>query len=93
MPKLIPTVFTAYEFTEREQLEATVFSELQLKFLLTLRAEAAQEKNNIALDPAAVSAYLQDEAYYRGKIDLLSYLLEAHDASMEVSLFNDNSEE
>lgn len=90
MAKLIPNIFTSYELTEAEQLEATVFSDLQIKYLLTLRAEAAVAKNELVLDPDKIGDYVQQESYQTGKIEILSYLLAAHDASIEALNANPN---
>lgn len=68
-------VFTAYEFTEEEELQASVFSELQRMWVQTQVSIVAEEKINIKYNPLAPGENALQEAYARGQVDFGLYLL------------------
>lgn len=76
MPQLKATTFTAYVFSEQELNAACTFSSLNILYLKTVQADAAQQKLNLVLDPYTPLKYTQDESFLAGQIAILQYLLD-----------------
>lgn len=90
--------FTSYILTDREQLEGILLTLAQKQVLQTQRAIIAEEKLALEFDPEHPLLFQQQEAFKRGQLEFVTYLLEASDAAeLELSTgkFNstDNSEE
>lgn len=82
-----PNSFTSYELTVKEQLLGSVLSSPQKLVIQNERAIVAEEKIALEYDPNNPGNYTQNEAYLRGKLDILSYLLELSDTA-EAELAN-----
>jgi len=76
MSKLLTSLYTKYEFTPDETIQATSFTDLQLQFLQTELAIAAEEKITATYDPLNPVSYAQREAELTGKMLVLQYLIE-----------------
>lgn len=76
MAKLIPNAFTSWELTPEEELRGAILDLGQTQVIQNHLAQLAEEKLALSYDPSAPDLYTQDEAYKRGQIDLLNYLLE-----------------
>lgn len=83
MPSLIPTSFTRYQFTDNEMSIAAVFTDMQLAYLMTERAVAAEEKLRISFDFEQPDRFRLEHEYLRGKIEMLDYILSVHDTYKE----------
>jgi hypothetical protein len=70
-----PTVFDAFDFTDDEFAAARFFTDANILFLKTLRAQAAVEKIALEFDPLNPHKFIQNEAVLRGKIDVLTLLI------------------
>lgn len=81
--------FTSYELTDKEQLEGTILSSLQKQVMQTQRSQIAEEKLGLEFDTSNPAAFTQQEAYKRGQLDILTYLLDASDAA-ELALVHGN---
>lgn len=76
MPKeIMTTPFKKWEFTEEEQLYASVFSEVQTQWIQNYMTDAAEEKLSIQYDPAIPTLHVVQEAYCRGQIDMCKLLI------------------
>lgn len=77
MAELKANPFAGYIFTDEEMVRASTFHMENRMYLQTVMSDAACEK--IALEPAQHSllSYIQKEAYLRGQIDIINYLLDA----------------
>lgn len=75
MPTLVDTIFTRYDFTEREFIEATIFTDMQIMHIRTEIAVAAQERAKLAVDPEHLLRSGYTLEYLRGKIEALEALL------------------
>ena len=84
MSKLIPNSFTAYDLTDDEVLQGSIFNTLQLQVLHNHLASYAEEKIALDYDPSNKERFLQDEASLKAKIEILNYLIEASQASLDV---------
>jgi hypothetical protein len=76
LPKLIPNSFSTYELTEEEESNGSIFTEDQLRVLQNKLAEVAEEKIALEFDPSEPLLFQQQEAYKRGQLDMLRYLLD-----------------
>lgn len=79
--------FTTWHLSDEEEQQGSVFSLLQKQVLQNELARCAEEKINIEFDPADPLAFTQAEAFKRGQIELLEFLLEKSE-SAELELYN-----
>lgn len=73
--KVLDSSFTGYELSDAEQAVATQYTDIQRKYLQTLLSEVAHTKLNLPFTPNDPLSYAQQEAYLKGKLDLLQSLL------------------
>lgn len=83
MAKLIPNSFAAYELTDEEVLQGSIFTTLQSQVLQNHLASYAEEKITLDYDPKNPEEFIQNEASLKAKIELLQYLKEASIASLD----------
>lgn len=72
--------FTSYELTDQEKKEAVKLSHFQILYLQTLHADTAEMLLGLRFTPNNVLGYAQEEAYLRGQLELVNFLLK-QDAS------------
>lgn len=77
----IVNTFITYNLTEEEALRGAVFSYEQKRNLHNQRALVAEEKLRLSFDPSNPQDFMQQEAYKRGQLELLDYLIESSDAA------------
>lgn len=82
--KEIPNSFTTYTLTEKEQIAGTTLTSLNVAVLQNQRAQIAEEKLNLPFTPNDIQTYLQQEAYLKGQLDLLNYILASHEESSQL---------
>lgn len=75
MADRIPSIFDEYEFTAEELKNAIVFSNLQRLYMQSKISQYAVQKLNLLFDPTKPHEFMQQEAYVKGKIDVLLELL------------------
>lgn len=83
MPIIKQTPFVAFEFTPEELLSATVLPPLNYQYIQTLLSEAAEDKMNVQYDSDHPVRHIQQEAYFKGQIDLAKFLLGVSDDRKE----------
>ena len=76
MVYLIPNSFSYYSMTDEETLQGSILSIPQKQVIQNHLAKCAEEKLLLEYDPSNPSVFLQQEAYKRGQIDILTYLLD-----------------
>lgn len=82
MPQLDTTEFTAWTFTAEELLEASVFTDLQKKYIQTeITRWAQQQISATAENITSPEEFIRAHEYRRGLIGGLRYLLEMSNAS------------
>ena len=81
MPYLIPNSFASYSMTEEEQLQGAVLTTLQVQHIQNQLALCAEEKLTLDFDTSDPNKYIQQEAYKRGQLEMLKYLLESSEAA------------
>lgn len=69
--------FAGYIFTAEELIRAATFNMEQRMYIQTVMSDCATEKINIEPTSMSLNKFLQQEAYLRGQIDILGYLLDA----------------
>jgi hypothetical protein len=79
----LPSLFTKYEFSDRELLEAKVLPVQTLAYLQTLQTKFAEEKITLKFDPNKQMEFVQREAELQGQILLLAMLLQESDDAAE----------
>lgn len=81
MPNLKPNSFTSYELSPEEELESTIFSDLQLSHLHNLLSSYAEEKIALDYDPEHSILFMQQEADLKAKIEVLGYIIDLSNTS------------
>jgi hypothetical protein len=74
--QLIPHQFQKFELSEEEQRAGQALSLASKAVIHNLIVDAAEKKIGLTLDPLNINSYVQEEAYLRGQIDVLQYLLD-----------------
>lgn len=77
MSNQIPNIFTTYYHNDNEQVANSVFNQGNMEYLHNQRANIAQQKIHINIDPNNINEFLQQDAYLRGQLDILTFLLNA----------------
>jgi hypothetical protein len=77
----IPNSFTSYKLTEDEQRAGHLLNNLNVAVFQNLRSQLAEEKLNLAFTPNDILSYTQQEAHLKGQLDILNYILAAHEES------------
>lgn len=80
--KQVPTRFTAYELTAEESKLGATLTSLNVAVIQTMIANIASDKLMLVFDPLNPQAFIQDEAYKKGQLDILQHLLDLHDAAV-----------
>ena len=68
--------FCSFSLTEEEYVAGSIFTLPQLQCLQNSLSEAAHARLALNYDPLNPGDFLQQEAYLKGKIELLDYLIE-----------------
>lgn len=79
MANVTSNTFSSYKMTTEESKQGSILSSLNLVVLQNLRASIAEEKLNLQFTPNDVLAFTQQEAYLKGQLDILAYLLANHE--------------
>ena len=79
------SIFTKYELTEDEVLNAHIYTDLQVAGIQNLLADAAEDLVNIPLDVDDSSVDGKNKrAFTQGMVQAYKYLLETHQANKEM---------
>jgi hypothetical protein len=84
MANFMRNSFYSYDLSDQEVLQGSIFTSAQKAVLQNHLATEAEKKLQLTFNPNNPQEFLQEEAYLRGKIEVLQYLIEASDASQEV---------
>lgn len=76
MSVMMTNSFTSFDMTYEEILEGSIFTTSQVQLLQTDLALAAEEKLALEFDTANPTKFIQDEAFKRGQIELLRFMLD-----------------
>lgn len=78
--KQLDNEFTRYDLSLDEIQKASVLSEETRALMQNLLSESATQKLDLVFDPNNPMIFTQEEAYIKGKIDILRYLLSLADS-------------
>ena len=81
--------FTAYDLTADEYLQGCLLTIAQKEVIQTLRASVASEKLSLILDVNNVHRFAQQEADLKGKLAILTHILDCSEAA-ELQLRDQN---
>lgn len=84
MAILLPTRFSAYQLTDEEVLQGSILNGLQLQVMQNHLSVYAEERLSLDYNPEHKEQFLQAEARLKGIIEILSYLMDSSDTSLEV---------
>lgn len=76
MAILIPNNFSSYNLTDDEVREGSIYTITQLELLQNDLAAAAEEKLVLEFDTTNPQTFIQQEAFKRGQIELLRYIID-----------------
>lgn len=82
MPQQIASIFDEYVLTDEELKVAVTFNNLQRLYMQSKVSQYAVQKLNILYDPTKSHEFMQNEAYIRGKIDVLLELLTEEETTL-----------
>ncbi len=88
MPHPTPNTFSSYTLTEQESRTGAQLTSLNVAVLQNLRSNIAEEKLNLAFTPNDIMSYTQQDAYLKGQLDILQYLLTANEDSQQFHTIN-----
>lgn len=83
MTVLLENEFSLYSFTEAELPVAATYSELQLQYIRTLRAQTAIEKINLRSTGLDDRTFIIRHEYLAGQLSAYDVLLTQHDVYAE----------
>lgn len=79
--KIVINTFTQFNLTEHEQLAGTLLSMEQKMFMQTQLAQIAEQRLALSPTPESYTTFIQEEAYLKGQMDILKFLLDSSIAS------------
>ena len=89
MAQLVPNSLTTYKLTSEEELAGQILNDLQLICIQNKLAELIVARLTITLDTLNTLKFAQDEAYLKGQIDSLLWLVDTSKESLaEVNAIN-----
>ena len=83
MATLLTNSFTQYELSAEEQIQGSIYTITQKQVLQNELAIAAETKLALVYDTSNPMDYVQQEAHFTGKVELLRFLLDMSDTSTE----------
>lgn len=73
--------FETYDMPEQEALSASILNQSNLQYLHNLRTAIAHQKLHLKFDVANPQAFIQEEAYLKGQLDMITTLIDASEFS------------
>lgn len=83
MSQLIRNSFSSYLLTDKEALQGAIFTITQKQVLQNQLAISCEEKIFLEFDPEHPLLFTQEEAFKRGQIELIQYLLATSETAEE----------
>lgn len=77
------TSFTKFQLNEQEQRLGQQLTSLNVAVIQNIRSGIAEEKIRLTFNPEKVLEFTQNEAYMRGQLDILSYILDCNEDSQQ----------
>ena len=76
MSVITANLFSSYIQSELEERSGMMLTQQTLELLHNQRTRIAEQKLLLSLDPDKLQQYLQEEAYLRGQIDIITHIIE-----------------
>ena len=73
----IINTFSTFELSDKEAIQSAIFTTLQLQNLQNQLANAAESRLALNFDANNPSEFLQQEAFLKGQIELLKFLIDS----------------
>lgn len=83
MATIVPNTFTSWDLSDAEALQGSIFTITQLQVLQNKLSEIAEEKINLEFTPDDAMSFVQQEAYKKGQLELIQYMIDSSEASAE----------
>ena len=83
MAQRIDNNFSSYELTEAEAVDGFTLQQANLYMLQNELSLAAEAKLGIVVDPNNTIQFIQQEAFLRGKIEFINWLIAMHNQSVK----------
>lgn len=77
--KKIPTSFTSYQLNANDTKLGQTLTSLNIAVLQNLLSQLAEEKLNLEFTPNDVLSYTQQEAYLKGQMDVVKFIMAANE--------------
>ena len=87
MARLQDNDFSSYALTEEEELQGALLTITQRQVIQNQLSAVACEKLALEFNTDKPDSFIQQEAYKRGQLDLLSYLLDQSQSAVEEQKF------
>lgn len=71
-----PNSFTTYDLTDDEVIGGSTLTTVQEAVLQNKKAEIAEQRLNLVFDPLNPQDFVQQEAFLKGQIEILGYLID-----------------
>lgn len=81
--QIIPHSFNRYDMSAEEAKSGHLLTLSNKAVIQNLIAEKAEAKLSLQLDPLNINLYIQEEAYLKGQIEILNYLVNMADFAAE----------
>lgn len=79
MPKLLSTTQSKFYLTPEEELQSALLNELQICGIQNQLADSVNDRLALDFDPLNPVVFAQNEAFLKGKIAVLTWLLDSND--------------
>ena len=76
MAHLTPNQFTSWDLDEEEERQGSMYTITQIQVLQNMQAAQAEEKIALEYNPADPDLFIQQEAYKRGQIQLIQFIID-----------------
>ena len=73
----IINTFSTFDLSDKEAIQSAIFTTLQLQNLQNQLANAAESRLALNFDANNPSEFLQQEAFLKGQIELLKFLIDS----------------
>lgn len=85
--------FTKIALSDDDQILGQALSSNTVAVLQNMRAQIAEEKLHLTLDPVKTLEFVQQEAYLRGQLDIISHIINCSADVQKMHTINDSPQQ
>lgn len=85
MTNIVANSFTTYQLTDEEMLVGQILTIAQTEVIQNMLSVNAEEMLTLEYDVANPQSFIQQQAYKRGWIDTLRFILDASQSAIELN--------